>query len=200
MPTVTLHPGDVYAQNVAAAQDWRGVYVDSTRWSDGSDSTYVALDPTAFVSAYGVLEPLVGGGTVTAMTLHVRAQATGSGGSIGIDPALWHDDGIPGNPPVLDIAFSGGSVPKDSATHDLSFPSSFGDMSDALAQLAAGTSLIRFQCSTSPGFFIFETWLELTVRAKCPPLRRWPHLDAYGRGPRRYPNPPRLRPGTGGGT
>lgn len=179
MATVLLHPGDVYAQNPAAGQDWRGALSGSGLWSDNSDATYEVFD-THIISGYGVMEPLTTSGTVTAINLHVRAQATGGGGSTTMDPKLVHDDGVPANGPVYDLGFVGGSVPADSTTYDLMF-ASVGDLGAAVAQLTAGTSLLRFAADFAP-FFVFEAWLELTLGGEAPPCHLYPRDDNQGVG------------------
>jgi hypothetical protein len=182
MGTVELHPGDVYYQGLPTT-DWRGTFVDSTRWSDNSDATYISLDPTFTVAAHGWLPTLTG--TVSAVTLHVRAQASGAGGAVSFGSYVIHDGG--GASPAYDYTFTGTSVMRDSTTHDLAFAAT-GDLTALAAALVAGGRAVRFENPTPSELFVFEAWLEVSTRTGAPPLRQHPRSRL-----RKVPAPPSNR-------
>lgn len=185
MSTVELHPGDVYYQSSPGA-DWRGTFVDSTRWSDGSDGTYIALDPTFTVAAQGWLPTLAGG--LTGAVLHLRAQASGGGGSVSFGASIIHDGG--GSSPAYDYTFAGASVIRDGATHNLAFTAA-GDLTALKAALVAGGRAIRIENPTPSELFVFETWLEVVGQGSPAPLRIYPRSST-----RIYPRRRTRRPGT----
>ena len=118
-----------------------------------------------------------------------------------------------GSTPFSDVEFTA-SVPNDGAIRTLSFPADYGvfgaDIGAVTARLAGGSGttagLRAIRWATTPPAIvgtrsatIYETWLQLDLRALAPPpLRRFPRSDGYGVGPRRHFPPPESRRSVGG--
>jgi len=197
MASVELHPADVYIQNVAATSDWRGVNVGPI-WSDGDDSTYGFVDHN-FVNGHAWLPTLTDSRTVTALTLHVRAERDGGTATQSMGAAIIYDGGAL-TVPAFDLHIAG-SIPVNGAFTDYSFTvagtdytGSGTDVATVAAALRAGGRALWFSWPTGTGtndIAISEAWLEVTVASAATTRRKYPNPTGLGVGTRRHWPKPR---------
>lgn len=163
---------------------------------DGDSATYATGG-----SVNGYLDTYTG---PTATDLTVGVVAAGDSG-VGTDFDVELISGR-GNVPHILISTPTLSVPQDAAssTYAYTFTDSDFDgtgytLADVVARLAGSDPemAIVVELPGGSGVQVSEVWVRVGHKCYRPaPLRRYPHLDGFGQGPRRYPNPPRLRPPT----
>ena len=224
-----LAPNEVYKNGTFVANGlWAGGDGDSTydtiaRTDAHVDNTHGWLPAPSEVNIE--LDGIPGGdSSITALAFYIRASATSTSGSdVPVSQEIAYDNpGGTGSVPGNDLIATA-SVPADGAIHNIEHVvdatdySTLGlDMAAVIARLRGGSGTnvgrralrfrlanvwITFPAGATWTLTIYEAWLNIYYRRAAPsPLRRWPHLDGFGQGPRRYPSPPRLRPPSGGGT